>query len=242
MRQTAIRISDSYDLPASRREALGAGRRRYGATQVSPDELGGWFDYTDWRGEAVSRQHFLGRWTLLYFGYCRCAGSCRQITPVLADAAETLRLRGYPARAAFVDIETHHVARPQMITKSSEAHVHEINWAMRHAQAARYRENEGRLSILSGTRAQLARATAAFHVLREHVPPKAGQDGHEINHSSMVYVIGPDTLVAAYGYHDIERRELVSLVEELADADRRAVDLAAVRARYERFSCGGDLA
>ena len=240
MRQSAIRISESYVVPDAQRKALDTARHRYGAAQVAPDELGGWFDYLDWKGRPVSVDYFLGRWTLMYFGYARCSGTCRAVAPILADAAEALRTDGYAARAAFVDIETHPVNRAQMIDRAAVRHLHDYNWPMRQAQARQYREHGGKLDVLGGTRAQLAQATAAFHVLREHVPPKAGEEGHAINHSSMIYVVGPDTYVAAYGYHDMGASELVGLVRQLAVAERKTVDFAAVRARYVRFSCGGE--
>ena len=238
MRHTAIRISDSYKVPGSWRTALGRGDQVFGAAQVSPDEMGGYFDFSDWRGRPVSRDYFLGRWTLLYFGYSRCMGSCRAAAPVMARGADMLRARGFSARAAFVDIETQPVSTPRMITVGDGSHGHGSNWPMRFAMSQLFEDYGGRLDVLTGNRAQLARATAAFHVMREHTPPRPGESGGSINHSSMIYLVGPDTLVAAYGYHDMGVDMLVSLVEKLDKAERNDIDFTAIKRRYLVGACG----
>lgn len=240
MRHSAIRISNSYEVSQAWRASLAKGKQVFGAAKVSPDEMGGYFDLRDWRGQPISRDYFLGRWTFLYFGYSRCMGSCRVAAPVMARGAEILRARGFSARAAFVDIETQPVSTPQMIVAGEDGHEHASNWPMRFAMSQLFDDHGGRLDVLTGSRAQLARATTAFHVLREHVPPRSGEDGGSINHSSMIYLIGPDMLVAAYGYHDVGPDMLVLLVEQLDKAERNDIDFAAIRRRYFLGACGSE--
>lgn len=236
MRQSPIRISGSYRVSVGERAALAKAERSYGAVQPTPDELGGYFDFADWRGKPVSRDNFLGRWTLLYFGYSRCRGSCRTVAPVMAQAAAQLRPE-IPAQAMFVDIETQPTP-PIMVAIAERNHRHASNWPMRFAMAQLYLDFDDNLQVLTGSRAQLARAAAAYHVLREHVPSRVGEGAMGINHSSMLYLVGPDTLVAAYGYHDASASELVALVSRLAAAEREPVDLGAARQRYIEGACG----
>lgn len=238
MRHSAIRISESYVIPVSRRAALENSKIVYGASQVAPDEMGGYFDFTDWRGGKIDQSYFLGRWTMLYFGYSRCRGSCRAAAPVLAEAAKQLRNSGYPARAAFVDIETHPVNTPQPIAIADGDHRHSYNWSMRMAQSDLFERNVGEIDVLTGSRTQLSQAAMAFHVLREHTTPRPGEAGMSINHSSMIYLLGRDTFVAAYGYHDMGARALGSLVRELDRAKRAVIDFAAAKRRYLRGACG----
>lgn len=241
MKHSPIRISDSYVFSESERDALESSRTVFGSAQVSPDEMGGWFDYTDWHGRKIDQSYFLGRWTMLYFGYARCQGSCREAAPMLARAASELRDAGYAARAAFVDIEVHPVTPPQPIGLPPEEHEHSYNWPMRMAQSDLYERHAGQIDVLSGNRAQLAQATTAFHVLREHTMPHRGEKAISINHSSMVYILGRDTLVAAYGYHDMGADALVSLVRDLSLAKRKKIDFTAARRRYIRGACGSDI-
>ena len=238
MRHSAIRISESYLVPETKREALEKSSLVFGAAQVAPDELGGYFDFADWRGRRIDQSYFLGRWTVLYFGYARCGGSCRAAAPVMAEAARKLRSAGYPARAAFVDIETHPISAPQPIGLPESEHRHSYNWSMRMAQSDLFERHAGDIDVLSGSRAQLAEATKAFHVLREHTSPRPGEEAMSINHSSMIYLLGRDTFVAAYGYHDMGSEALVSLVRTLDGLDRVAIDFAAAKRRYLRGACG----
>jgi cytochrome oxidase Cu insertion factor (SCO1/SenC/PrrC family) len=81
---------------------------------------------------------------------------------------------------------------------------------------------DGELTVLTGTRGQLANAARAFMVAREHTPPRQGEEGHSINHSSRIYFIAPDTKVAGYGYHDSDPAELVATVAKLSGAKQAA--------------------
>jgi cytochrome oxidase Cu insertion factor (SCO1/SenC/PrrC family) len=241
MRHTAIRISNSYVVPDAQRSALEKASVVYGAAKVAPDEMGGFFSFADLRERPVNADFLRGRWTLLYFGYSRCTGACREAAPIITAAARTLRERGFAARAAFVDIETPHVSPPRMIGRDDDDHVHRYNWPQRFAMTRLFESQGGDLHVLSGNRAQLAEATRAYHVLREHVPPRPEEKGMSINHSSIVYILGPDTFVAAYGYHDVAESSLVALVEQLDTAERLPIDFTAIKSRYLKGACGGDL-
>ena len=189
------------------RAANGRGSRKaqsdFGHAQPEPDALGGHFDFASWNGLPVSEADFRGRWTLLYFGYARCLGSCLAVAPAIAAAAKTLSQRGIAARAAFVD---HRIAAggddPPRGDPGGHGQ-HGSNWPQRYAMARLALGSGGKLQVLTGSRFQLSQATAAFHVLREHVPPRAGEENYSINHGSMIYLVGPDTLVAGYGFHDM---------------------------------------
>jgi protein SCO1/2 len=241
MKHAAVRLSESYAIAEGQRAMLARADQVYGDAQLSPDELGGYFGFSDWRGREIAESNFVGRWTILYFGYARCQGSCRTAVPLMTQAAHELREKGHSARAVFVDIESPPMGLAQMVTKANEPHGHGNNWSKRLAMAELALGNVGKLEVLTGSRAQLARATAAFHVMREHVPPRPEESDISINHSSMIYLIGPDTLVAGYGYHDMTSETMVSLVEQLSKAKRNPIDLAAIRRRYIRGACGGDL-
>ena len=130
--------------------------------------------------------------------------------------------KGVKARAVFVDIEAPPlglVRRASGATSSANGHSHgDMNRiaAMR-GLASSY---DGQLTVLTGTRGQLANAARAFMVAREHTPPRKGEEGHSINHSSRIYFIAPDTKVAGYGYHDSDPAELAATVAKLSKKKR----------------------
>lgn len=238
MTKSAIHISASYALAESYRAQLAKADVVYGHTAPDPDALGGYFDFTDWRGQAVTRANFLGRWTLLYFGYARCEGTCRTAAPLIAQAARSLRDKGFSARAAFVDIDAPPLGMIQRIDGDSREMRHGSNWSKRYAMGWMALRHGPDLEVLSGTRFQLGQATAAYHVLREHVPPRSSETGLSINHSSTIFLIGPDTMVAGYGYHDMGASLIVELVQRLSEAARNPIDLTAIRERYVKGICG----
>jgi cytochrome oxidase Cu insertion factor (SCO1/SenC/PrrC family) len=194
------------------------------AAPVAPDQLGGAYEFSDVKGRAVTAADFEGHWTLLFFGYARCKASCPVATPKIVKAARMLREQGIEASAVFVDIEAPplgFVRRASGTAATPNGHSHgDMNRvaAMR-ALAGTY---DGELTVLTGTRGQLANAARAFMVAREHTPPRQGEEGHSINHSSRIYFIAPDTKVAGYGYHDSDPAELVATVAKLSGAKQAA--------------------
>lgn len=240
MRTSAIRISESYAIPQRQRVQLAKASSVFGHAQPEPDALGGHLEFTTWNGLPVTPADFRGRWTILYFGYARCKGTCVEVAPNIAAAASELRRRGIAARAAFIDLESPPPGKIRLGADHRGHGGHGSNWPQRYAMARLALRNRGKLDVLTGNRLQLSKATAAFHVLREHVPPRAGEEHYSINHGSMIYLIGPDTLVAGYGYHDMPVATTVALVRRLAKAERHPVDVAEVRRRFMRGSCGED--
>jgi cytochrome oxidase Cu insertion factor (SCO1/SenC/PrrC family) len=188
------------------------------AAPVSPEKLGGAYEFSDTTGRPVTAEDFKNHWTLLFFGYSRCKASCPVATPKMVKAARSLRDRGIEARAVFVDIDAPplgFVRRSSGTSSLVNGHSHaDMNRVA--AMRALARSYDGQLTVLSGTRGQLANATRAFMVAREHTPPREGEQGHSINHSSRIYFIAPDTKVAGYGYHDSDPEHLAESVAKLS--------------------------
>lgn len=194
------------------------------AAPLSPDQLGGAYEFSDVKGRPITAADFEGHWTLLFFGYARCKASCPVATPKIVKAAKMLRAQGVEARAVFVDIEAPPLgivrrAGGPPVTVDGHSHGDMSRIAAMRALASTY---DGELAVLTGTRGQLADAARAFMVAREHTPPRQGEEGHSINHSSRIYFIAPDTRVAGYGYHDSDPAELVATVAKLSGAKRAA--------------------
>ena len=191
---------------------------------ISPDKLGGAYEFIDLKDRRVTAADFKGQWTLLFFGYARCKGSCPMATPKIVKAAKMLRDKGVKARAVFVDIEA---APQQMVSRVSGANKPVDGHAHGHGDMVRTAAMRGLagtwggdLTVLTGTRLQLSNAARAFKVAREHKPPRKGETGHSIDHSSRIYFVGPDTKVAGYGFHDADPADLVATVAKLSKKAR----------------------
>jgi protein SCO1 len=238
MKSSPIILSSRYAVPDQMRVTLDQGSNVYGHEPPSPDELGGVLDFADWRGQPVGAARFLGRWTLLYFGYSRCTGSCTEAIPLIVRTASELRVLGYAANAAFVDIEASPLGIDRISPDQNQGMQHGPNWDKRFAMQALAKQHGPSLLVLSGNRKQLAEAGIAYHVIREHIPPRPQESGHSINHSSMIYFVGPDTLVAGYGYHDTDVSTLVETIRAVDAAPRRKVDTSIFARRVAGKGCG----
>lgn len=202
-------------IPAGRAVNDQQGGSHYGHAMPSPDQLGGAFSFSTATGKLVTEADFRGRWTILYFGYSRCTDSCPQAIPAIAEAAHILRGQGLSVIAAFVDIEAPAIGIVRRGAKpSAQGHPHLVD--RDNAMKAISNAFGDKLTVMSGTRGQLNAATAAFRVSREHVPARAGEKGHSINHSSLIYFIDPNARVAGYGYHTTPAQMLAQAVNELS--------------------------
>ena len=185
--------------------------------------LGGSLALTDLRGAPVTSADLKGKWTLLFFGYSRCVSSCSVAIPAIVDAARRLNKDGIAARAVLIDIEMPAAAPVRLrnaSAASASAHDHAGGHAGHGGGLATMQTLAGRfngdLVVLTGSRRQLNDAIAAFRVNREHVPPRKGETGHSINHSSLIYFLAPDGTVAGYTQHDVQGRGMASAVQKLA--------------------------
>ena len=192
---------------------------------VSPDKLGGSYEFVDLKNRPVTAADFAGQWTLLFFGYARCKSSCPVATPKIVKAAQLLRARGLKARAVFVDIDAPAIGFVRNGAKQAAPAGGHSHSGMDRVAAMRGLQSTfgGELVVLTGSRLQLANAARAFMVAREHRPPRAGEVGHSINHSSRIYLISPDTKVAGYGHHESDPRELAETVAKLSASKAAAV-------------------
>ena len=215
MRMSSIAIAAPYSkaLPAPFGTHLAAAR------------IGGVYDFSDSTGHSVTAADFEGHWTLLYFGYSRCKGSCLSATFSMVQAATALRAKGIDARAVFVDIDPPPLTMKRRATGAPLGAVHD-RAEMRRTSAMRGLEKShaGRLAVLTGTRSQIARVTAAFRVERQQVPPRIGEEGHSINHSARIYLIAPDAEVAGYGTHNTDPADLAQIVAMLSRVANEEVE------------------
>ena len=190
-----------------------------GHAAPAPEQLGGAFSFVDVDGRAVTAGDFRGRWTLLFFGYSRCRASCPIAIPKIVSAAASLRKAGIKAQAVFVDIEAPALGiirrrtGPPATSMAPMGHADMNRIAAMRALADKFGSD---LRVLTGSRGQLNTATIAFRVAREHIPPRPGEMGHSMNHSSLIYILRPDTQVAAFQDHKADPKALIAAVSTLS--------------------------
>lgn len=134
------------------------------------DGVGGPIDLIDANGARVTQADFAGQPVLIYFGFTHCPDVCP--------------LSMYAVAEAMAQPESHDV-QPILITLDPERDTPEVMRA--YASTAGFPQG---LVGLTGSRAQIDAAKAAFHVYSARAPIEgAGPDAYNVDHSSFLYVV-----------------------------------------------------
>ena len=134
--------------------------------------IGGPFSLTAHDGRRVTDQTFRGKWLLVYFGYTHCPDVC---PTTLADIAELLDQLGPLAEKVqplFVTID------PE---RDSAKAVGEFVSVF-----------DRRIVGLTGTSTEIAAVAKQYRVYYKKLPAEEGSDNYLMEHSSFIYVMGPD--------------------------------------------------
>ena len=155
--------------------------------------VGGPFTLTDHTGKHVTDRDFRGRTLVVFFGFTFCPDVCPSALQVIAAAIDKLGAKGQSITPIFISID------PERDTP---------------AQLAAYVQSfHPRLIGLTGTPAEIAAVTKAYRVYVQKVPDPKSTAGYTIDHSSIIYVMGPD---GAYRTHFTHATSADVMAERLA--------------------------
>ena len=133
--------------------------------------LGGPFSLVDQTGRAVNERDFAGQWMLLYFGYSYCPDICPTELGTIAAAIDSLGTQGEKILPVMVTIDPQRDTPAQLADYVSRFHP--------------------RMRGLTGTAEQVAEAARRYRVYYARVN-RAEAGEYLMDHSSFVYLVGPD--------------------------------------------------
>jgi len=164
-----------------------------GVKVVGQALIGGPFALTDHTGKRVTDQDFRGRYTLVLFGFTFCPDICPSALQVISAALDKLG----PKADRFV---------PILITVDPERDTP--------MQLASYVQSfHPRLVGLTGTPAEVDAVVKAYRVYVRKVTDPKSTAGYSIDHTSLIYVMGPD---GAYVTHFAHTTNADAMAERLA--------------------------
>lgn len=131
--------------------------------------IGGPFQLTDQDGRARTDADFRGRYLLVYFGYTSCPDVCPTTLQTITNAMAKLGGDAAKVTPVFITID------PARDTP-----------AVMKAYAANF---DPRLVALTGSDAEIAAAAKAYRIYYAKVGEGAN---YSMDHSSIVYLMGPD--------------------------------------------------
>jgi len=143
--------------------------------------IGGPFHLTDHTGKRVTDQDFRGRYMLVFFGFTFCPDVCPSGLQVMSAALDKLGPKAERLVPVFISID------PERDTP---------------AQLALYVQSfHPRLIGLTGTPAEVQQAVQAYRVYAKKVEDPKSTAGYTFDHSSIIYVMGPDGAYRAHFSH-----------------------------------------
>ena len=152
--------------------------------------VGGPFTLVNGAGETVTDASFRGRWMLVYFGYTFCPDVCPTDLQTISAAMDRLGPLAQRLVPVFITVD------PERDTPAALAEYTKLF--------------DERLVGLSGSKEQIAAAAKSYRVYYARTKSKDASD-YLMDHSSFIYLVGPDG-----GFRALFRHGMA--VQELADA------------------------
>jgi cytochrome oxidase Cu insertion factor (SCO1/SenC/PrrC family) len=155
--------------------------------------IGGPFTLTDHTGKRVTDQDFRGRNMLVFFGFTLCPDVCPSALQVVSAALDKLGPKADRFVPVFISVDPEHDTPVQLASYVQSFHP--------------------RLVGLTGTPAEIEAVVKAYRVYVRKVSDPKSSAGYTIDHTSLIYVMGPD---GAYRTHFAHTTNADAMAERLA--------------------------
>jgi cytochrome oxidase Cu insertion factor (SCO1/SenC/PrrC family) len=134
--------------------------------------IGGPFTMLNQRGETVTDQNYVEKYTLLFFGFTNCKDVCPAELQVVTAALEQMGADADNIIPLFVTVDPERDTPDVMKTYVSAFHPS--------------------LQGLTGSPDQVAAMAKAYHIYYAKVPDPQDPKNYEMDHSSILYLMGPN--------------------------------------------------
>ena len=176
--------------PAARAKLLPAVNVR----SVGQALVGGPFTLTDHTGKRVTDQDFRGRTLIVVFGFTFCPDICPAELQLISEALDKLGPKAKNIVPLFITVD------PERDTA---------------AQLAMYVKSfHPRLVGLTGSPQEIDAVAKAYRAYFKKVPDPKSTAGYTMDHSTFIYVIGPD---GAYQAHFTPGVSVTTLADRLGE-------------------------
>jgi cytochrome oxidase Cu insertion factor (SCO1/SenC/PrrC family) len=133
--------------------------------------IGGPFSLVNAQGQPVTDATYRGRWMLVYFGYAYCPDICPTTLQTISTVLDELGAKAAKIAPLFITVDP---------ARDTPAAIGQYVGLF-----------DSRLIGLTGTAEQVANAETAYHVYSRRAGDRGAND-YTIDHSSFVYLMGPD--------------------------------------------------
>ncbi len=133
--------------------------------------IGGPFTLTDHRGKRVTEKDFMGKLSLVFFGYTFCPDVCPAELQVISAALDELGGDAKKVTPLFITIDPERDTVEQMNSYVSNFHEQLIG--------------------LTGTTEEIRAAASAYRIYYKKVTDDPSSSDYVMDHSSIVYLMSP---------------------------------------------------
>lgn len=167
-----------------------------GAASGGKALIGGPFSLVNQHGDRMTEKDFSGKFMLTYFGYTFCPDFCPLGLSTITEALELVN----PDQAAKVT--------PVFFSVDPARDTVE--------QLADYAPNfHPSLIALTGTDEEVAAAAKVYRIYYA-IPPHEGKDDYAVDHSTFIYLMGPDGTYRTHFNHNASPEEIAErLMDEM---------------------------
>lgn len=169
----------SPGIPAPTQNSQTVGPARSGELPSTGKALvGGPFSLIDQTGKRVTDQDFRGRYLLVFFGYTYCPDVCPAALSVISAAIDQLGAAGDVITPVLISIDPARDTPEKMGAYVKSFHPRFIG--------------------LTGTPDEVAKAVKAYRVYAKRAPDERNPAEYTMDHSSLVYLMGPNGGLVAF--------------------------------------------
>ena len=155
--------------------------------------VGGPFTLTDQQGKVRSDREFRGKYLLVFFGYTNCPDICPTSLQGMSEALDALGPDAAKVQPIFITVDPKR-DRPALL-KDYAASFHP------------------RLIALTGSVGAVAKVAKAYRVYYAKSGDKSG-DSYLMNHSTFIYLMGPDGKFLANFTHNTEPKKIAARIRK----------------------------
>ncbi|MEM9030542.1 MAG: SCO family protein [Pseudomonadota bacterium] len=157
--------------------------------------VGGPFELVDHTGAEVTERDFHGKYMLVYFGFAHCPDICPSALQVMSAALDQVGASADKIVPIFISVDPERDTPELMAAYVSAFHP--------------------RLRGLTGSTEAVASAAKAYRVFYRKVADPGSTSDYTIDHSSIIYLMGPDGRFVTHFTHgtslDVVTQRLKSL-------------------------------
>ncbi len=143
--------------------------------------VGGPFSLIDHTGKAVTDKDFRGRYMLVLFGFTFCPDVCPSGLQVMSAALDKLGPKAAKITPIFVSLDPERDTPQQLAQYVPSFH--------------------SRLVGLTGTPEEVDKAAKAYRVFYKKVRDEKSTAAYTIDHTALIYLMGPDGAYVAHFSH-----------------------------------------